>query len=115
MSEPSLSDREQAILASLAARAEADDPRLARLMRRGQRVLRTELPALPPALHHWGIGVALAVVGLLGALGLLAVSPVAAAVVSSLIFAGVARVLVSGPWHRHEPVPVPHDRPTPSA
>ena len=115
MSEPSLSDREQAILASLAARAEAEDPRLARMMRRGQRVLRSELPAIPPALGHWGFGVALALVGLLGVLGLLAVSPVGAAVVSLLIFAGVGRVLVSGPWRRDEPVPLPRDRPTPSA
>lgn len=115
MSEPSLSDREQAILARLAAQAEAEDPRLARMMRQGQRVLRAELPALPPALRHWGFGVALALVGLVCVLVLLALSPLAAAVASLLIFAGVARVLVSGPWHRGEAVPAPRDRPAPSA
>ncbi len=115
MGEPSLSDREQAILASLAARAEADDPRLARLMKRGRRALLAGLPALPASVEHWMFGVVLALVGLFGALALLGVSPVAALLVSLLLFAGVGRVAVSGPWHHREPGSEPGDQAGPPA
>ena len=115
MSEPSLSDREQAILASLAARAEADDPRLARMMKRGRRMLLTRLPSVPASLSHWGMGAVLAVVGLVGALALLGASPIAALVASLLVFAGVGRVAVCGPWCRREPAPDPGERPASSA
>ena len=115
MSEPSLSDREQAILASLAARAEAEDPRLARMMRGGRRLLRSGVPPLPASLGHWWWGAVLALVGLVGVLGLLAMSPVGAGVASLLVFAGVGRVLVSWPRRRHDPVTDTGQRPAPSA
>ncbi len=113
MSEPSLSDREQAILAGLAAQAEADDPRLAQTLRRGPRVLLARLPALPPPLAHWSAGLVAAIVGMLGVVALLGVSLPGALVASLVVFAGVGRVVVAGPRLRSRaggrPAPPPTD------
>ncbi|MHB1928547.1 MAG: DUF3040 domain-containing protein [Acidimicrobiales bacterium] len=115
MSEPSLSDQEMAILARLAARAEATDPRLAHVLRGRRRSHAVRLPALPPALSHWAVGAALAVAGLVLAVVMLAFSlPVAVAGVL-LMFAGAGRVAVSAPWGRSQPAPPASPRRQPSA
>lgn len=115
MSEPSLSDREQAILAGLAAQAEADDPRLAQVLRRGPRLLLTRLPVLPSPLAHWTVGLLAALVGLAACVVLLGVSVVAALAASVLLFAGVGRVVVAGPWRRRSVSPPSADSTQPSA
>lgn len=116
MSEPSLSDREQAILAGLAAQAEADDPRLAQVLRRGPRLLLlARLPVLPSPLAHWTVGLLAALVGLAACVVLLGVSVVAALAASVLLFAGVGRVVVAGPWRRRSVSPPSADSTQPSA
>ncbi|MST33988.1 DUF3040 domain-containing protein [Acidimicrobiaceae bacterium USS-CC1] len=115
MSEPSLSDREQAILAGLAAQAEADDPRLAQALRRGPRLLLARLPVLPSPLAHWTVGLLAAVVGLAACVVLLGVSVVAALAASVLLFAGVGRVVAAGPWRRRSVSPPTPDSTQPSA
>lgn len=105
MSEPSLSDREQAILAGLAAQAEADDPRLAQVLRRGRRIIVDRLPGLPRPLAHWTVGVVAALVGLALAVVLLTVSAAAAFGACLVVFAGVGRAVTAGPWRRPSVAP----------
>jgi hypothetical protein len=100
--EASLTDKERAILAGLAAQAEADDPSLAATLRgRARRAAgvsgkfrRVQVPA---AVSHWGWGVALASLGLVAMLVALTVSLVIGVVGAVLVFAGVYRVVVAHP------------------
>ncbi len=115
MSEPRLSDQEMAVLARLAARAEATDPRLAHVLRGNTRPLGMRLPALPPALSHWAVGAGVAVIGLLLAVGMLAVSLPAAVAGGLLMFAGVGRVAMSVRWARPDPASPATPRREPSA
>jgi Protein of unknown function (DUF3040) len=67
--EASLTEKERAILASLAAQAEADDPSLAAALRGGTRRPRrrpklTFRVGIPGAVSHWAWGLLLAVAGL---------------------------------------------------
>jgi hypothetical protein len=110
--EPSLSEQERAILAGLAAQAEAEDPRLARSLRGARRrSLDLRLPPLPPPLRHWALGAALAVLGLALAVAFLTVSLPLAMLGAALLFVGVARTVVSAPWAtRERPRPQPQPR-----
>ncbi|MDA8282004.1 MAG: DUF3040 domain-containing protein [Actinomycetota bacterium] len=113
MSEPRLSDQEMAVLAGLAARAEATDPRLAHVLRGSRRSPGMRLPAVPPALSHWAVGAAVAVIGLVLAVGMLAVSVPAAVAGGLLMFAGAGRVAVSAPWNKPDPAsPAPRREPS---
>ena len=110
--EPSLSEQERAILAGLAAQAEAEDPRLARSLRgHRRRALDVRLPPLPRPLRHWAMGATVAVLGLIMAVAFLTVSLPLAMIGAALVFAGVARTVVSAPWaSRQRPTPQPQPR-----
>jgi hypothetical protein len=113
--ETSLTEKERAILAGLAAQAEADDPTLAATLK-GRTRRATSTPAVLRRLHvprpvsHWGWGVGLAVAGLLVALVALSVSLVLGVVGIALTVAGVYRAVVAHPGRSRdgrEPQPAP--------
>lgn len=115
-----LSDKERAILARIASRAEAEDPHLAAALRGpGRRVdfrrlLRTPLP---PAVAHPAWGVAVGLVGL--ALLLLSLSAGVAVGVLGLIatFAGTGRVVLLAGRHlaaQHQQPPADDESSRPS-
>jgi hypothetical protein len=100
---PSLSEQEQAILASLAAKAQADDPRLAATLSGRERLRRVTgghlvLPELPPWAADWRAGLLAAMVGL--ALMLVSLSSGLLVGVPGVLIGvlGVYRVAVSAPW-----------------
>jgi hypothetical protein len=100
--EASLTEKERAILAGLAAQAEADDPSLAATLRGRQRratriasVRRSVHLTVPDAVSHWGWGVALAVLGLVLMVASLSVSLVLGVVGALLACAGVYRAAVA--------------------
>lgn len=111
MSEPSLSDREMAILAGLAARAEAADPRLAHVLRGHRRWLAMRLPALPAAARHWSFGLVAALIGLAVMVATLATSLPAAVAGALLLFAGAGWLAAALPAARRpQPAPSAPDR-----
>jgi Protein of unknown function (DUF3040) len=67
--EASLTEKERAILAGLAAQAEAEDPTLAATLRGRRRAAGRPRPTfrlrVPPFVSHWAWGLVLAVVGLI--------------------------------------------------
>ncbi len=92
--EASLTEKERAILAGLAAQAEADDPSLAATLRgraRRARGLPRPTVRVPAAVSHWGWGLALAALGLVVVVVSLSVSVVVGAVGAGLMAAGVYR------------------------
>jgi hypothetical protein len=105
--EPSLSEREQAILAGLAAKAEAEDPTLAAALRGRRRAPSVRVPAVPVPLRHWGWGAVLAVVGLLLVVLSLSAGLTLGVVGALAAFAGVGRVAVSAPWAQVHPAEGP--------
>jgi len=96
----SLSDRERAILDSLATKVAADDPTLAATLRGGRRrvAAAVRIPTLPAPLLHWAVGLAVAVIGLVVALATVSSAVGVAIFGVVLVFAGTARVAVSAPW-----------------
>ena len=100
--EASLTEKERAILAGLAAQAEADDPSLAATLR-GRTRRAVAVPRLavqvrvPSAVSHWGWGVVLAVLGLVVAVVSLSVSVVMGIFGVALMFAGVYRAAAARP------------------
>lgn len=110
----SLSDRERAILDSLATKVAADDPSLAATLRDGRRrpPITVRVPPLPAPLQHWAIGLGLALVGLALALATVSSSVGVALFGVALTFVGTARVIVAAPWiPGREPAEAP---PTPT-
>jgi hypothetical protein len=96
--EASLTEKERAILAGLAAQAEADDPTLAATLRgRARRARR--LPHIsvrlrvPTVVSHWAWGVALAVLGLAVMVASLSVSLVLGIIGAVLTAAGTYRAV----------------------
>jgi hypothetical protein len=100
--EASLTEKERAILAGLAAQAEADDPTLAATLRgRARRVHRLPRPSVelrvPSVVSHWAWGVVLAVVGLVVIVVSLSVSIVLGVVGVVLTAAGTYRAVTVRP------------------
>jgi hypothetical protein len=94
--EASLTEKERAILAGLAAQAEADDPSLAATLRGRARRARTwPRPVfrlrVPAAVSHWGWGAGLAVVGLILMVASLSISIVLGIVGALFMAAGLYR------------------------
>jgi hypothetical protein len=100
--EASLTEKERAILAGLAAQAEAEDPSLAKTLRgsaRGPR--RLPHPAfhlrVPAAVSHWAWGVVLAVVGLVVMVASLSITVGVGIVGAVLTVLGVYRAATAHP------------------
>lgn len=108
--EASLTEKERAILAGLAAQAEADDPSLAATLRgRARRagrapgaIARMHVPA---ALAHWAWGVVLGIVGLGLMLGSLVAGLFVVGIPGVLLtFLGTYRAIVARPQPRRDGV-----------
>jgi hypothetical protein len=101
--EASLTEKERAILANLAAQAEADDPSLAATLRGRSRRAVAVVPRfrthvrVPDAVSHWGWGLALGVVGLAIMLASISISLVLGIVGAVLTFAGAYRAATARP------------------
>jgi hypothetical protein len=117
--EASLTEKERAILAGLAAQAEADDPSLAATLRgRARRARGWPRPAfrlrVPAAVSHWGWGVVVAVVGLILVVASLSFSIVLGIVGALLMSAGIYRAASvrlgrSPQGDSHKPTPATSD------
>jgi hypothetical protein len=95
---PSLSDRERAILDSLAAKAAADDPSLAAALGGHRHLPSIGLPALPLPLRHWSVGLVVALAGLVIVVVSLSSSVALGVAGAVLAFAGTARAAFAAPW-----------------
>ena len=99
--EASLTEKERAILAGLAAQAEADDPTLAATLRGRRRAGGRPRPTfrlrVPPLVSHWAWGLVLAVLGLIAVVVSLSTSIVVGIAGVALAVAGVYRAVTARP------------------